>query len=173
MSAFPAEPFDGVQQITVDPAPLAVVRHLGLQLNDLARVFDPAYAALARALADGALVPTGPALAVYHGDAMDTFDLEIGFPVDAAPDAPLTVDGIEISASALPGGSALATSHVGGFDGLGGAWAGLYGEVASRGLERSGDWIEIYVSDPRATAETDLRTDLVLGVSGPELSLDA
>ena len=167
MSVFPAEPFDGIEQITVEPTPIAVVRHVGLRLSDLARVFDHAYTALARSFAEGALVPAGPALAVYHGDAMAEFDLEIGFPVEAAPSAPLTVDGIEISASALPGGSALATTHIGGFEGLGAAWAGLYGEAASRGLERSGDWIEIYVSDPRTTAETDLRTDLVLCTEAP------
>lgn len=173
MSVFPAEPFDGIQQIAVEPTPIAVVRHVGLRLSDLARVFDPAYAALAHAFADGALVPSGPALAVYHGDAMADFDLEIGFPVEAAPDAPLTVDGIEISASVLPGGPAVAATHIGGFEGLGSAWAGLYSEAAARGLERSGDWIEIYVSDPRTTSDADLRTDLVLGTKRTDPSLEA
>lgn len=162
MSVFPAEPFDGTQEITVDAVPIAVIRHSGLRMSDLAKVFDPAYTAFGRAFAEGMLTPAGPALAIYHGDPMATFDLEIGFPVASVPTEPLPVDGLEITASALPQGKALATSHVGGYAGLGDSWGRVYAEAVQRGVRPTGDWVEAYVSDPRTTAEADLRTDLIL-----------
>lgn len=162
MTAFPAELFDDVQEITVEAAPLAVVRHSGLRLSGLSDVFDPAYAALGRAIADASFSPAGPALAVYHGDPMGVFDLEIGFPVTAPLSEVLSVDGVEIAPSALPAGPALAASHIGAYDGLGPAWGRLYGDVAQRQRRGTGDWIEIYVTDPRSAAPAELRTDLVL-----------
>ena len=164
MSVFPEEPFGSSTPIDLSPVPLAVVRHNGLRLDDLGAVFDPGYAALGRAIADGAIVPAGPALAIYHGDPMGVFDLEIGFPVVSSSPDPVSIDGVVIEASELPSGPALATTVVGTYDGLGAAWGRLHAESAAQGHEPAGVWLEVYVSDPRSTAPSELRTDLILPV---------
>lgn len=166
MSIVPEIPYDAVQRIELDAAPLAVVARTGLRVTDLPEVFDAAYPALGRAFADGALTPTSPAIAIYHGDPMGVFDLEIGFAVAEAPAAPITAYGPEITASALPSGAAFAATHVGGYEGLGAAWGGVVAAAAAQGAQPAGVWIEVYVSDPSDTAEDALRTDLVMPVAG-------
>ena len=164
MSVFPEEPFGSSTPLDLAPAPLAVVRHNGLRLSDLGAVFDPAYAALRQAIADGAIVASGPALAIYRGDPMDVFDLEVGFPVVSTSPVPLSIDDVQIEASELPSGPAFATTVIGPYDGLGAAWGRLHAECAEQGHQPAGIWVEVYVSDPRTTALAELRTDLILPV---------
>jgi effector-binding domain-containing protein len=164
MSVFSEEPFGSATPLDLSPIPLAVIRRNGLRLDDLGAVFDPAYAALGQAIADGAIVPTGPALAIYHGDAMEVFDLEVGFPVVSTSPEPLSIDGALIEASELPSGPAFATTVIGPYDDLGPAWGRLYAECSALGHQPAGVWLEVYVSDPRVTAPTELRTDLILPV---------
>lgn len=158
MSAFPETPFDLIDRIELDAVPLAVVRHEGITIADLRDVFDAGYSALGSLFASGALVPAGPAVAVYHGDPMRVFDLELGFPVVLAPEQPTPVNGLEVTASALPAGPAAATTV------LGAGWMGLSDRARAEGLDPRGIWIEVYVSDP-STATDALRTDLILPVA--------
>lgn len=166
MDLFSAEPLDHAVEGEIDAVPLAVVRHADVTLDALASLFDQGYAAVARCFADGTLVPAGPAIAVYRGEPMEVFDLEIGFPVTASPDSPLAVDGLEVVASILPSGTAVVDSHIGPYDGLGGAWAKLVQDAAALGRAPSGVWIEAYVSNPVDTAPESLRTDLILPTRG-------
>ena len=48
-------------------------------------------------------------------------------------------------------------SHVGSFEGLGGAW-----DTLLAGRDVPDEVVEIYVSDPSVSAPEELRTDLVL-----------
>ncbi|MGN8027711.1 GyrI-like domain-containing protein [Microbacterium sp. 22242] len=164
MSVLPEEPLGLATPLDLSPAPLAVVRYDRLRLDRLGEVFDPAYAALGQAVEDGAIAVTGPALAIYHGDPMDVFDLEVGFPVVSTSLDPLSIDGVRIEASELPSGPALASTVIGPYDGLGAAWGRLHAECAVQGHQPAGIWIEVYVSDPRTTAAEHLRTDLILPV---------
>lgn len=166
MTAFPDAPFDGVTRLDLDATPLAVVRREGVRMSDLREVFDAGFGALARAVSSGALAPTGPAVAIYHGDPRETFDVEIGFPV-AEPLAASIADGDgpAISGSALPAGPAFASTLIGSFEGLSAAWPRLASAAVEAGAEPSGSWIEVYVSDPSSTPQDELRTDLLLPVS--------
>lgn len=162
MNAFPAAPFGPLEQLDLEAAPLAVIRHNGLRIADLQDAFDAGYSAIALTFAGDALNPTGPALAIYHGDPMDVFDLELGFPVQSPPENPIpTASGSVIVASALPSGSAVATTVLGSYDELGAGWAGLVERAGAEGLRPGGIWIEVYVSDP-GTAPEELRTDLLM-----------
>ncbi|WP_054683139.1 GyrI-like domain-containing protein [Microbacterium sp. No. 7] len=165
MTLVPDAPRSLADRIDLEPLPLAVVRHAGLRLDDLRSVFDAGFSALGRAFAGGALTPTSPAIAIYRGDPQDVFDLELGFVVTAAPRTPIVDRGTEITASALPAGPALATTHVGDYDGLGEAWGSLVAEGAEQGAGPAGVWIEIYVTDP-SNAEDELRTDLIMPIAG-------
>jgi DNA gyrase inhibitor GyrI len=161
MNAFPQQPFGPADRLELDGLPLAVVRHEGISIADLREAFDRGYRAIGALFADGSLSHAGPALAVYHGDPMQTFDLELGFPVASGPAAPIESDGITVTASALPAGAARATSVFGSYDGLGEAWMGLADRAAADGDKPRGVWIEVYVSDPDEAPE-NLRTDLIL-----------
>ncbi|WP_217184264.1 GyrI-like domain-containing protein [Streptomyces sp. AC495_CC817] len=162
MSAFPETPFGPADRLDLDPVPLAVIRHEGITISDLRDVFDRGYRALGATFASGALAPTGPALAIYRGDPMAVFDLELGFPVVQAPTAPIDVpDGPPITASVLPSGPATATTYLGSYEGLGPAWMGLVERTLAQGVQPRGISIEVYVSDPGSASE-ELRTDLVL-----------
>lgn len=164
MNAFPDAPFGAADHLGLDAVPLAVIRHNGIRLADIQEAFDAGYSAIARTFADGVLIPTGPALAVYHGDPMDVFDLEVGFPVHSPPEQPIpTANGHAIVASTLPAGPAVATTLFGSYEELGAGWAGLVERAGAEGVRPSGVWIEVYVSDP-STAPADLRTDLLMPV---------
>lgn len=162
MNAFPDAPFGPADRLDLDAVPLAVIRHNGIRIADLQPAFDAGYEAIAQNFAGDELTPTGPALAIYHGDPMGVFDLELGFPVQSPPENPLpTASGSVIVASSLPAGPAVATSVFGSYDGLGAGWAGLVERAGADGLRPGGVWIEVYVSDP-STTPAELRTDLVM-----------
>ncbi|WP_337005221.1 MULTISPECIES: GyrI-like domain-containing protein [unclassified Microbacterium] len=164
MNAFPDAPFGPIDRIELDAVPLAVIRHKGIRLPDIQAAFDAGYAAIALHFAGGALTPTGPALAVYHGDPMGAFDLELGFPVETVPENPIpTASGTVIVASALPAGPAVATTLFGSYEELGAAWAGLVARAGAEGVHPGGMWIEVYVSDP-STTPAELRTDLLMPI---------
>lgn len=165
MTAFPETPFGATDRLNLEPAPLAVVRHEGITITDLRDLFDPGYSAIRTAFEDGTLSPAGPAIAIYYGNPMEVFDLELGFPVETAPTEPITsANGVTVTASALPAGPATATTVLGSYDGLGAGWMGLYERTLAEGLEPRGISIEVYVSDPSESPE-ELRTDLILPVS--------
>lgn len=165
MDAFPDAPFGPADSLELDAVPLAVIRHEGIRIADLRDVFDSGYAAIGAAFSAGTLIPAGPALAIYHGDPMGVFDLELGFPVQAPPSDPIaTGDGAAIIAATLPSGQAVASSVFGSYDGLGAGWAGLVARAAEAGLHPRGVWIEVYVSDPGVDPD-ELRTDLLMPVA--------
>ncbi|MGS0560076.1 hypothetical protein [Microbacterium aurugineum] len=162
MNAFPELPFGPVDHLDLEATPLAVIRHEGIRIADLRTAFDTGYSAIAAAFADDTLVPTGPAVAIYHGDPMDVFDLELGFPVRTAPGHPIpTASRNVIVASTMPEGPAVATTVFGSYEDLGSGWAGLAARAGAEGIHPGGVWIEVYVSDP-STARAKLRTDLIM-----------
>ncbi|MFK0241851.1 GyrI-like domain-containing protein [Microbacterium sp. NPDC090281] len=162
MNAFPDAPFGRADRLDLDAVPLAVIRHKGIRISDLQAAFDAGYSAIALTFAGDVLIPTGPALAIYHGDPMDVFDLELGFPVQSPPENPIpTANGRVIVASTLPAGPAVATTMFGSYEELGTQWAGLVERAGAEGLRPGGVWIEVYVSDP-STPPAELRTDLIM-----------
>ena len=159
-----AEPHEGVEYLDLEQTPLAVIRTAGVSLDSMPSAVDSAFGALGAAIGDGAFTPAGPALAVYHGDPMATFDLELGFPVTATLDGPIRVGGKEIEPGSLDARPVAATTHVGGYDGLGGAWERVVTGAAADGHQPTGVWIEVYVTDPSSSTAENLRTDLYMPI---------
>lgn len=148
--------------IALDAGPAAVIRHEGVTVADLPTLFDVGYQAIA---ASGAAL-AGPPFALYHGDPLDTLDLEMGFPLSHPLTSAVPGDPAVLPAT-VPAGRALALSHFGAYDSLPGGWDRLIVEAQRRGLTWDG-FMEVYVTDP--TPETDpatLRTDLFLLVDAP------
>ncbi|MGC3953692.1 MAG: GyrI-like domain-containing protein [Propionicimonas sp.] len=146
--------------LTLEPEPTAVVRHTGVTVSELPALFDAGYPAV---VASGARL-AGPALAIYYGDPMAVFDIEIGFPVSEPLAGPIGADPAVVPAN-LPDGQALALSHHGSYDTLPEGWGRLAAEAEARGLTPRGCF-EVYVTAP--TPDTDpatLRSDLYLLVT--------
>lgn len=158
---FGAPTLDEPTEVEVANTPLAVIRHSGVALSDLGRLFDSGFAALGQAATNGTIIPAGPALGIYHGDPMQAFDLEIGFTVAQPLDGAIQVDGVTIEPGVTPDGRAMAVSHIGSYDGLTAAWTAFVEAAGARGVEPTDTSIEAYVTDPSG-AEGPLRTDLVL-----------
>lgn len=144
---FSDDPFLSPTDVTL-PTDVPTVAEFAesVSIADLPQIFDAAFSVLAQA------GPIGPAYALYSGPPSGLFDLEVGFPVAAVPE--------KFTAGTFPSGSALALSHIGGFDGLGDAWGRLMQEFTDRELGPIRLIAEIYVSDPTSTPPADLRTDL-------------
>ncbi|WP_424935920.1 MULTISPECIES: GyrI-like domain-containing protein [Bacteria] len=164
MSVFSEEPFGAADPLDLAPVPLAAVRYHSLHLADLGTVFDPSYAALGQTIGNGAVAPSGPAVAIFRGDPQEVFDLDVAFPIETPLTAPIAVGDVAVEPAELPSGPALARTVIGSYDGLGAAWAELFAAAAVQGRRPAGVWIEVYVSDPRTTAVEELRTDLILPV---------
>lgn len=94
------------------------------------------------ATATAGVLVSGPATAVYHDDAGESFDTTIGLPVSAMPDSALGLDVAE-----LPGGSVLRVAHAGRYETLGEAYRELEAALAHRGLHRTLSW-ERYLVGP-------------------------
>lgn len=154
-----ATPYSAITYEQLENELLAVIRHENITIADVATLFDPAFQALGQAIVAGLFIPVGPPFAVYYGDPMATFDLEIGFPAQSVPTQDIPTAAGTIHASALPAGRAAIVSHIGSYEGLGEAWGTLASNVEGT---PSGVWIEAYVSDPTSTPADQMRTDLIL-----------
>ncbi len=122
------------------------------RIDDIREIFDESFQRLAQCR------PVGPGYAVYVGDPHDTFDLTLGFPVDA----PVEDTEGDVENGYFPSGRALIMSHIGGFDGLQSAWEALMEVHDANGGGDPRAVIEIYVNDPSVTPPEDLRTDLIV-----------
>ena len=155
------EPYTAVTSETLEAELLVVIRHEGVTVADLRNIFDSSFNALGRSMSAGQFIAVGPAYAVYYGDPTGVFDVEVGFPAMGAPTSVIESPAGRIHASALPAGPAMILSHTGSYETMADSWqkvmSGATGELRNI-------WIEAYVSDPRAVAVTNMRTDLILPV---------
>lgn len=153
----PPSPRDEPELVVLDTVPTAVVKHADVSMERIREVFDTSFAALG----GSGVVPAGAAFAVYRGDPADQFDVEVGFPLAGPLAAPVPNGELTVEPSVLPAGRAVTLSHVGGYDGLGDAWARLFSGVVGGGLRPGEAIIEVYVTAPTPDADpAGMRTDL-------------
>jgi len=134
---------------------VGTVRHIGAY-ERIARAFERLGSIMAACPR-----PAGAQLlALYYDDPQSTAkdmlrsDAALTFPGGASVPAGL----IE---RRVPPGRYASTVHVGSYEHLGQAWAGLKQEITSRGLRAgSGVSYELYLNDPTNVASTELRTEL-------------
>ncbi|MBK7821671.1 MAG: GyrI-like domain-containing protein [Tessaracoccus sp.] len=149
--------------VDTDAVALAVVRHEGMRIEGLPAAFDSSYGPVMVALQGAGLMPVGAALAVYEGDPMAEFAVEIGFPVDRPLPATAEVDGLSVTPSEIPAGRVAMLTHVGPYDELGAAWGRLMTWAATEGVTPGARYGEIYVTEPTPDGDpTQLRSDLFL-----------
>jgi effector-binding domain-containing protein len=101
----------------------------------------------------------GPVLARWHAWDGEEGEMEVAVPVRAP------VEGAgDVRASTLPAGRAVATMHLGPYDGLAQSWRALHAWLAEHGHEaRAAPWEE-YLDDCSETPAERLRTRLVVPI---------
>ena len=120
---------------------------------------DRAYgAAAAHAQVSGVEI-VGPPFARYEvlNGPESGFSIEAGFPVSSAVDGSGVVE-----ASALPGGPAAATWHIGPYDTMQPTYAATMAWIEEQGAAPSGPPWEVYYSDPSTEPDpTTWRTEVI------------
>lgn len=149
--------------IEIDDLPLVVVRREGVRIADLREIFDTSFGPVRQAAEAAGLAVAGPAIAVYEGDPMEEFSLEVGHPVDRPLPAAVEVDGIAVVPTALTAGKVAVLTYLGPYDGLGEAWGRLMGWAHAQQLSPGSRYGEIYVTEPTPDGDpSQLRSDLFL-----------
>lgn len=156
-----ASPSPELRVVEVAPCPAGAVMVDDVEFpSGLTPLFDRVFSQLPGALAGSGAEFAGPPYALYTRMDGDSVDVQIGFPLAAGLDGPISSDDLEVVPSLLPGGEVMILSHLGPFDGLGATWQSFTEQIAASGREPGGPVWEWYVSDPTTTAPEDLRTDL-------------
>jgi len=142
-------------------AQTAAVIHLTIPREDMQRVMGPSIAELMAAVSRQGLRPTGPLFAHHFRISPDTFDFELGVPVNA-PVIPVG----RVRPSELPPARVARTVYHGGYEGLGAAWGEFGKWIAGAGLKPAADLWECYIAGPEsnpdpATWRTELNRPLL------------
>lgn len=135
-------------QIVQTGAQRTAVVHLVIPRAAIQQEFGPALRDLQDALAAQGVTPAGPCFSYHLKMPSDTFDFEIGFPVDKAVAA-----AGRVTASALPASAVARSVYRGGMEGLGSAWGELAKWAAANGHTTQPFLWEIYRVGPGDSAD--------------------
>jgi len=101
--------------------------------------------------------PTGPPFVVYYEVNMESFDVEIGFPVSR-----VFAETGNMQTSVIPGGKITSCTHIGPYPGMPKAYQFLSDWVKENGYETKEVVYEIYFNDPAVTPPQELTTQIFL-----------
>lgn len=133
--------------LEVGARPAAVI-HITVPRDQVQAVMGPAFQEAMAALAAQGLTPAGPWFTHHLRFDPEVFDFELGLPV-AAPFVPTG----RVAVGGLPAARVAQAVYVGGYEGLGEAWAAFDAWVAEQGLTPAGDLWERYVAGPESNAD--------------------
>ena len=130
--------------------------HLVIPGVDMPRYMDPAITEVFEALSTLRMAPIGPLFSYHHRRPSDTFDFEIGVPIDQ----PFAATG-RVRPSAIPACRVFRVTYVGPYDGLGPAWQESSALLEAAGHRSAGTFWESYVTDPTQEPDSSAwRTEL-------------
>lgn len=155
MSTVTERPMDGVERVTLEPRVIVGLRQR-VALDELSGFFARAIPAVAGELARAGTRPIGPPVAVYRNEEARHFDVTVGFPVAEAPASTGA-----LVREVLPGGPAARAVHVGSYETLSQAYAGLSRWFTQRKLLPPGMMWEEYLVGPGSVDESEYRTRIV------------
>lgn len=147
--------------ITTTELPTAVI-HLEIPGRDMPKYMDPAIKEILSVLAGQGTHPAGPMFSYHHRRPSETFDFEIGFPVDR----PIKPSGRVVNGS-LPAVQVARAVYHGPYEGLAGGWGELQAWVRNKELGGTGRFWECYLTSPDEVRDPkDYRTELNWVISG-------
>ena len=143
-------------QITQTDAQQAAVIHLTIPRAEIQNVMGPGYNELMAAVAAQGITPTGPWFSHHFRMDPDSFDFEIGVPVDSAVE-PVG----RVKPGQLPATTVARTVYHGGYEGLGDAWGEFDAWLAANGHTPAADLWECYLAGPETGPDAaGYRTEL-------------
>jgi effector-binding domain-containing protein len=137
------KPFEyQIESVTLPEQPTLVVRGT-IGQGQFGSFLGAAFARVSEvAQADGMYV-SGPPFARLHPEPDGTFTVEAGFPVSG-----MLLGQGDVKAAHLPGGSALRTTHRGGYAETRNAHEALHAYASGHGMSPAGDAWEVYLDGP-------------------------
>jgi effector-binding domain-containing protein len=143
-------------QITLSAAQLTAVIHLTVSRAEIQKVMGPAIGEVLAAVARSGQAPAGPVFSHHFKMDPDTFDFEVGVPVDRQ--VPATG---RVRPGRLPATRVARTVYRGPYEGLGKAWGEFSEWIDAEGFEPTPDLWECYVAGPESSPDpADWRTEL-------------
>jgi len=148
-------------QITKTTAQLAAVIHLVIPRAEIQHSMGPAIGEVMATVMTQGIAPAGPVFAQHRRMSEDTFDFEVGVPVNT----PVASAG-RVRPGSLPAAAVARTVYHGPYEGLFAAWGEFNAWVNANGHTPAADLLECYVAgsesnpDP-ATWRTELTRPLV------------
>lgn len=137
------------------PAQRTATIHLEIPGMDMPKHMDPAIQEIMRVLSEQGVKPNGPMFTYHHRMPNETFDFEVGFPVDAV----IQPSG-RVKPSELPAVKVARTIHHGPYEGLHGAWTAFGAWVKENGLDTEPRFFERYLGDPSQQDPSEYRTEI-------------
>lgn len=144
--------------VETEARPAAIIR-ITVPRAEIQRIMAPAIKELLDGLAAQGIAPAGPLYSYHLNTDAQTFDFELGIPVDA----PVSAAG-RIRASQTPAAKVLRAVYRGPYEGLYDAWKEFGHMLAATGHTRAqgGQW-ESYVTGPESSPDpANWRTELNL-----------
>jgi effector-binding domain-containing protein len=134
--------------------------------SDLPRGFFRRYESMLQYLEQQGQAPVGHPFAIYDNIDDNAADVQAGFVIES--DVAACGDMI---VTRLPGATVAALTHEGAYENIEPSYFKLLQWAHERGLTRSGRFMETYLNSPIDTADSELRTQIMVPV-GPQSAND-
>ena len=128
---------------------LTAAIHLIVPRAEIVQVMGPAMAEVSSTLAAQGIAPAGPCFSYHLRMPSDSFDFEVGFPVDRE----VKPTG-RVKRGLLPAQKVARTVYHGGCAGLGAAWGEFIAWVERQGLEAQDRLWECYTTGPEPSPDS-------------------
>lgn len=143
-------------ELTTTSEVTAATIHLVIPGKDMPKYMDPAIQEIIRVLADQGMRPAGPMFSYHHRRPSDTFDFNIGFPVEKKID-----EKGRVKNATLPVERVARCVYQGPYEGLAQAWPELQEWVREQKLPETGRFFERYLNNPDVVKDPkDYKTEL-------------
>ena len=129
---------------------LTAVVHLCVPRGEIENAIDAAIAEVMTTMIAQGAEPAGPCFSYHPRLPTDSFDFEVGFPLNRAI-APAG----RVKISALPAARIARTVYRGGYEGLGAAWSEFRAWIRGQGLSPQDRLWECYLSGPESGSDSD------------------
>jgi effector-binding domain-containing protein len=129
--------------------------HLTISGTDMPSHMDPAIKEVLKVLSDQGITPTGPMFCYHHRMPTDTFDFEVGFPVDRE-----VAEHGRVKPSSIPAAKVARTIHHGPYEELHSAWQAFNKWVKENNVQVEDRFFERYLDDPTKQDPSEYRTEI-------------